>query len=269
MMRNLLALFSLLVVAGLGHPGGSVAAPPDLALGFEAWKGGLYVMRIDADLRRRPAAYRIAMSAETDGLIGWLFPYRLETRTRGQAGAKGLVPQRFEIAARERGETSERTIVYRGDGSLAVTRRPPDPPGSDAPPASALRGSVDPASALLALAERFAQGGRCTGRIAVYDGRRRYDLALADLGAETLRKSRYNLYAGPARRCRVTVLRLAGFRSDGSRLGRMPDRIDVWLAPPLPGVPPLPVRLEGESSFGSLVVHLVAAEARTQVTSKP
>lgn len=265
MIRARPTLALLLALALLG-PARTAAAAPDLALAYEAWQGGLYVMRIETDLRRGSAAYRIATTAETDGLIGWLFPYRLETRTRGRAGADGLAPRRFDVATREHGETKRRSILYRDDGALEVIRRPAEPPKADAPPASLLRGSVDPASALMTLAERFAADGRCTGRVAVFDGRRRYDLALADLGPARLGKSRYSLYAGPARRCRATVIRLAGFRRHGSSLGRVPDSIDVWLAPPLPGAPPLPVRLQGESSFGSLVIHLVAAQARSQIT---
>jgi hypothetical protein len=265
-MRYRIAILVLLVAAGAVSKSATAA---ELSLGYEAWKGGLYVMRIDAALDRGPAAYSIAVNAETEGLIGWLFPYRLETRTEGRAIDGDLTPQRFEVAARERDETKRRIIDYRGDGPPAVTRRPPEPSGPDSPDEALLRGSIDPASALLTLAERFARGGRCGGRVAVYDGRRRYDLALADHGAETLRRSRFNHYAGPARRCRATVVRLAGFRGGGSDFGRMPERLDVWLAPPLPEAPPLPVRLEGKSSFGSLVIHLVSAESRAQLSGKP
>lgn len=271
MMLRRLAAIAIAVPGLLAGPGpaGHAAAAADLDLSYEAWKGGLYVMRIDAALHRDARAYRIVMTAETDGLIGWLFPYRLETRAQGLADGDGVVPQRFEVAAHDGDATTRRRLLFRPDGGLDVTESPPEAARSDAPPAALLRGRIDPASALLALAERFARGGRCAGRAAVFDGRRRYDLALADLGAETLGRSRYSLFAGSARRCRATVTRLSGFRSDGTRLGRMPEKIDVWLAPPVSGAPPLPVRLEGESSYGSLVVHLVAAQARAQVTDRP
>jgi len=127
MLRRLaaIAIGVLGLLAGPG-PAGHAAAAADLALGYEAWKGGLYVMRIDAALHRDARAYRIVMTAGTDGLIGWLFPYRLETRTQGLADGDGVAPQRFEVTAHEGGATKRRGLLFRPDGGLDVTESPPE-----------------------------------------------------------------------------------------------------------------------------------------------
>jgi hypothetical protein len=91
--------------------------------------------------------------------------------------------------------------------------------------------------------------------VPVFDGRRRYDLQYEDRGIQELKRSTYSAFAGPARACRVKQHRIAGFSTDPTD-GEKADEASIWIADVLPGAPPMPVRIELDSSWGYVYAHL-------------
>nr|WP_246512963.1 DUF3108 domain-containing protein [Azospirillum picis] len=81
--------------------------------------------------------------------------------------------------------------------------------------------------------------------------------------------------------CRVSYRPIAGyapaapgwkFWQRDAQAPRPP--VDLWVAPVAAGAPPLPVRLETESDFGSVVMHLTgvtppAADGRAATPRQP
>jgi hypothetical protein len=94
----------------------------------------------------------------------------------------------------------------------------------------------------------------------VFDGRRRYDLVARDEGSEHLPPWPAAPQGADARRCAIDVIKLAGFSSDAASSEHV-DHGEVWLAPPRPGAPPLPVRLTFASDWGQITVRLGAPPA--------
>jgi hypothetical protein len=129
-------------------------------------------------------------------------------------------------------------------------------------------GTLDPASAVFSIIEAFAQLGRCEGSIPVYDGRRRYDLVVTQVGTRDLRPSSYGMYSGPATVCQVAVEPLAGFKKKKKKKRSdrgFPSSVKVWLAPVAEGELAVPVRLEGRTGLGRMVLHLVDAQQQTRI----
>ena len=95
---------------------------------------------------------------------------------------------------------------------------------------------------------------RLSGNAAVFDGRRRYDLVLSDLGETTTPPSRHT-----PRRARAALPRviqpLAGFWRSEPRHDERPTQVDYWIASPRPDVIAVPVYLELSAPRGTLAVH--------------
>jgi hypothetical protein len=255
-----------LVAATLAGPGAG-RATERLALSYELWKGGFHALDLDAGLERDDGSYSVSFTAHTRGLIGWIYPYVLEGEADGKLGSDGPRPERFATLARSSGDELRRAISYHGDGTLATWSDPPRAPGDDdatVVPVPLRRDTLDPASAIVAVMEAMVRAGRCDGAYPVYDGRRRYDLTVALVGPSPLSPSRYSSYSGPATLCRVEVSKLAGFK-DQRGGGTLPAAIDVWLAPVVGGQPAVPVRLQGDSALGNLLIHLVGAKLEPAV----
>jgi hypothetical protein len=124
--------------------------------------------------------------------------------------------------------------------------------------------TVDPLTATLS-----ALTLHCRGTVPVFDGRRRYDIRLTDLGDTDVPPSGSPLYSGRARRCRSEIIPLAGFWRVEPNQDERPTRLDYWIAAPKAGLPPVPVYLELSAPRGTLSIHLTALAAATQGDAAP
>jgi len=267
-MRTVRAFCSLVALFSLSLPLVSAAAEEAQSLAYEVWFGGLKALEADSRIMRHKESYRVTLSARTKGMVGWLYPYELELETVGARQSAEHSPRQFNSKSRSSDETKKLAIHYDEDGGIEVRREPASKnPDSKALPAEMTHETLDPVSAMLtviASASRAASGDGCQGLARVYDGKRRYDLWARPAGTTTLKANSYNVYSGPATLCRLTLQPLAGFKKEKRLALRMPREITLWLAPIGNGGALLPVRLEGESSFGGLVAHLVGAKSEPQ-----
>ena len=100
------------------------------------------------------------------------------------------------------------------------------------------------------LARDLARRGSCTLTLAVFDGRRRYDLSFADSASENL-----SGIAGATHVCRMSRRRIAGFPAERGG-NETADIGKLWFARLLPGDLMVPVRIEFASEFGTFTAEL-------------
>lgn len=244
-------------------PGGAVAAQQPaapaavapLVVRYEAYAVGLPVVSFEFHLDESGTAYVLGGEVRTVGLLRLFYRFDMRTHSAGTIGARALEPHFHEQLLRIRGRDRSARLDYPGDGSVATSLVPPEDAGRPRPTPQQILHTLDPLSAILAIGRAVARAGHCAGRFAIYDGRRRYDLVLADDGAARLERSAAYPYAGEVRRCSVAAVKIAGFSWDQdysphTTSGR------VWFASPRPGAPALPVRIEFGSSWGFVAVRL-------------
>lgn len=243
----------LLLFAFLAAPAG--AAEP-LRLQYEVYSSGFHVMTFEAAIEETGGAYRVGSVMKTSGVADTLLGFRMEARAAGAIEAQRPAPSRYEIVSTWRRKQRHATVEYRGSGVPVVALSPaqeeeeltPLPPGS-------LGGTIDPLTAALRAARTAAAAGTCRQSLPVFDGRRRYDLHFEDLGLRQVKRTRYSAFEGPARACQVRQERIGGFvRADGKE--DVARESILYVAEVLPGAPPVPVRIELETGWGWLYVHL-------------
>ena len=152
--------------------------------------------------------YEFVLTVRTEGVIGFLYRWRIRQGVTGRlAGraAEGLGPRRITQIEETRRRRSHMHWRYSDDGFVVESADPlpnrmkatdPRPLVPELAP-----GTLDPVSAIFALARRVAADGACGARVPVLDGRRRYDMILGQDGG-----------SDGGLRCRVTFDRVAGFR---------------------------------------------------------
>lgn len=243
----------------------ALAAPPEtVVLSYDLWLGGFQPVGVEARLHSKDDAYEIDFEAKTEGFTGWLYPYAMTGRADGKINGGKLLPGGYRTVSESGSKRKETAFIYQANGLIDVTRKPGDSDGGDsdddAPKARDIsKGAMDPAAALFSIAENVARAEACRGRVPVFDGKRRYDLTLRDRGETTLKRTRYGIYSGPAMHCQAAVSKLAGFKTKKKLSGRLPPVIDIWLAKVTDAGPAVPVRLQGDSSLGQVIIHLVDA----------
>jgi hypothetical protein len=250
------AVFWLFALAFCGASTRSAEADP-INLRFEVFGGpGLHFLTLRVRVDEATGRYAIAVEAETRGLADLFVDLRSRLQVHGKVSAGALLPEAMRAETHRRGVDLSTRIDYGADGTILAEATPPPPrPLTPVAPAQ-MRGTVDQLTAYLALAHSLARRGSCALSLAVFDGRRRYDLTFSDLAPETLRD-----FASPTQVCRMSRQRIAGFPVDQTGKGAT-DQGKLWFARLLPGDLAIPVRMEFGSEFGTFTADLAELRGR-------
>lgn len=253
----------MLVLCGLCR---TACAADDLALHYDVYWLALRVVSVDVASRVDAGGYRATVDVRTAGLLATLAPWRSRTTVDGTVDGPALRPTSYRVESALGDRHQSIDLEYAGAGAVRgeVQGILTDGERDDVPPP--LRdGTIDPVTATVLLAQRFARTGSCAGAVHVFDGLRRYDLQYDDLGTDELEPSVWDEYRGSARHCRAAVDPIAGFLRTGDHAGERATEVSAWLAAPLPGAAPVTVRMDLAGDRGTLHVHL----ARATVTGVP
>ncbi len=237
---------------------------------YEIYFGGLHVLTAKAQWERGAAGYHITGEAETQGMLGWLHPWKGATESRGLLAAGQVTPRLYETrGTSDEGEKLVR-LSYDPKGDLVESLVQPqqDEEERHPLPANAGDGTLDPLSVVAGLSELLRNGGRCEGSFPVFDGRKRYDVFVSDAGEKVLEPTSYSIFAGTARGCRLDYKLLGGHRVERSKYAETARERIVWVGRPQEGAPLLPVRLEIETAYGTVMGHLTGFETGAQVAQK-
>lgn len=257
------ALALLLCAAGAS----AEAAQSDLLLAYDVRYGGVTIMELEARLDLAVGSdrtYAIALEGRTVGLLDSLKPIAFAATSEGVSSGDRYQPALYSTTTVKRKKRKALTIAFTPDAS-PVTQFTPADDAEELPPPEVLEGSVDPASAFLELVRSVAETSACSGTVEVFDGKRRYDVTFSSLSAEMLQRTSHSPYAGEAKRCKVKMRPIHGFKP-GKR--RPLDGTTLWFADVLNGAPPLPVRIETEISLGAVRLELTSARWADQQASR-
>lgn len=245
---------SVLVAALLATPGLAADQRP-LSLEYDVHYGPVPVIRVRTITELAPDRYHATAEMRTVGAIRFLFPWSTSSVISGVRRGDALQPLYYRATSELRGQPRLAEIAYADTAGPRVhVDPPPDADERDPVPAPLQADTIDPLTATLS-----ALTSGCRGGLRVYDGRRRYDLALRDLGAVAVPSSR-PLYTGQAQHCRAAITPLAGFWRPSARRGEQPTQIDFWLAAPQADVMVVPVYIELSAPAGTLAISLTGVE---------
>ncbi|WP_200479952.1 DUF3108 domain-containing protein, partial [Azospirillum brasilense] len=269
------------LVAGLGAAVTGLLPLPALAqrwqLDYRVHVGGVAVLDARAELTLTEGRYSVQVNAATDGFLGRLFPWETQSLSVGTVRSDGVSPIRHTQSGVLRGSPRTVTLDYGPDGSVrSQVSPPPAEEDRDPVPENLTSQTRDPLSGVLEMLMAGLHGEGCQRTVPIYDGRRRYDMIFTDRGMTMVGASRHSVFTGAARQCRVSHKPIAGYertprqafwQRGGGREERPP--VDLWIAPVKGAGPPLPVRLETDSGFGGVVIHLTAAPQSVHPAERP
>ena len=236
----------------------AVASEPGAVLDYEVRYGPLQIMAVRTTATFDGDRYQAGTDVRTVGVVALLFPWSAASNTAGVRVDGALRPERFRATGEYRGQQRLTEIDYDAASAMRVRAEPSaEADDRDPVPPALQRATIDPlTAALAAIAD-------CRGTLRVFDGRRRYDLQIFDLGDADTPSARHALYSGRAHHCRAAIQPLAGFWRASSTDYQPPTQIDCWIAPPRPGFMAVPVYLELSAPRGTFSIALSAAELAT------
>ncbi len=213
---------------------------------YDAYVGGANAMRLSVTFRLDPAGYAVDVQARTLGLIDLFLGSRQSTQVDGTWQAEMPRPRQFRTEGLWKGERRATLIDY-DNGQPTIRNLIPPETEREPVPAEGRQGAWDRVSPLAYLVRQVARTGRCDGTATTYDGRRVEETQARTVNLEDLPAGGPGSFAGRALRCDVALRMTAGFAPDEDRAhaGRV-RQARVWIAAPVAGAPPLPVRISLE-----------------------
>jgi hypothetical protein len=193
---------------------------------------------------------------------------------RGAIRDGRLVPAVFTATViRKKDKSDTRMVLDNGDvkevKELAAETEKPAP---DRVPVTAAHrhGVVDPLSALLipmAGVSDAVTKDACRRTLHIFDGRRRYDLALSFKRMDNVKAAKG--YAGPAVVCSVSFKPRAGYRASSQLVKFLSEGRDIalWLAPITGAHVLAPFRVSVASMFGNLMVEATQFDVATRTAA--
>ncbi len=262
-----LALAVFGVSASVSAAQASGPQPSPVSIGYEVYFSGMHIMSVDAELLNASDRYELRVSSATRGMADFFVGWTGEAISRGTLAGSLAVPQVYTNRGVWKGKSRNIDIAYRPDGEVESYKvePEPDPEKVNELPENAEAGTMDPLSVIAQVTRAINQGGDCGGNFAVFDGRRRYDVDVSDKGVQNIVPNDYSIYAGDAVVCDLVFTVLGGDRKEKSKYAATARNRRVFVAAPVDGAPAIPVRLQIETDYGTLMAHLTRFGRRAEV----
>ena len=178
------------------------------------------------------SGYTLTGDAQLSALLG-AFQWKAQTRTAGTLAADAPKPAGYTFAFNGTGKSGSIKMGFAGDSVTSLSQVPPaNPmPGTVAVREPHLKGVLDPLSAVMALS-RSDNANPCGRRLAVFDGRQRFDLMLSYRRQERIAETRPTGQPGVAYVCKVRYVPIAGHRAtEETRAMAASSDIEISLRP--------------------------------------
>jgi hypothetical protein len=224
------SLTGVLAVAGNAGAQGRLDARYVVTLGGLPIGRGAWAIDIHDD------QYVASANGTTTGLLRVFASGQGSTAVRGTVSNGHLLPVAYTSTVTTDRKSEELHINLAGGNVKDFSVDPPSPPSPDRVPVTDAhrRGVTDPMSAALAQVAGTTDPvspEACDRKVAIFDGRMRYDLRLTYKRMETVRASKG--YQGPAVVCAVYFVPIAGYIPQRAAIKYLISQRDIeaWLAP--------------------------------------
>ena len=257
--KLLVALVCVLIDASSAHAQGKVNAHYTISM------TGVIIGEITWRIDIGAALYSMSASGKASGVLSMLMNGEGSVAAQGSIAADRLNPSSYKSTITDDDGTITLQMTF-ADGIATEQITPQPPEHSDRVPITDndRRGVTDPLSAVLlptTLGGGVLAASDCSRTLKIYDGRRRYNLALSHgrLDKVTVEHG----YSGPILVCEVVLQPIAGYRADSMIVKYVAGRrnMELWFAPIAGTSIMAPVRVLMPTLIGTLKIQADQFEA--------
>jgi hypothetical protein len=215
--------------------------------------------------------YATSASGSASGVLSVLVNGEGSVVTRGLVSNGHLAPTTVSSHVTDDEGTTELRMTFDGGAAKLLTPEPPGKPDRVPVSEADRAGVVDPLTAMLipvaAGGDLLAHEG-CNRTLPIFDGRRRYDLALSFKRTDTIKIA--HGYAGPVLVCGAVLRPISGHSAKSMLVKYVAGRHDVelWFAPVAGAHVIAPIRVSMPTLVGTLGIQadqFEAAPARAMI----
>ncbi len=213
--------------------------------------------------------YAISAKGSASGALSFVVSGEGTVVARGALKDGRPAPTSFTSNVTHDSDKTELRMTLDG-GNVTDLNVETAPPAADRVPLTDAHrhGISDPLSALLVPASATLGADACQRTLAIFDGRRRYDLKLSFKRMDQVKAEKG--YAGPAAVCAMAFQPVAGHRASSSLVKYLSEgrEIELWFAPVAGTQVLVPFRVSVHNMLGNLVVQAAQFEVLARTAAK-
>lgn len=210
--------FAALCAATQAHPTPAAAADtawaPKISAVYKINVAGFDLGTFNFSSTVKDGAYALSGHSKLSWGFG-MFHWSSQTNASGSVAGSEVKPAGYTFDYKSNAKAGSVKIGFGGDGVSSVSIVPPSPPAPGTVPLTEkhLKGVFDPMSALTALS-RGSAANPCGKRIAIFDGKQRFDIVLSFRRQEKVEETKPSGQPAVAYVCRVQYIPVAGYKNN-------------------------------------------------------
>ncbi|WP_408904006.1 hypothetical protein [Rhodopila sp.] len=221
----------------------------------------MQIADVKTGIEMGPRSYQVHLAYHTTGLVNLFSRGVNDTTVTGVWQGNMAQPTDWHAQGSWRGDPRLADIAFVAGMPVVRQLDPADAQERGPVPNSLKAGSIDTLSAMIDLLREATLARRCDLSDRTFDGHRIIQFVSRTVGPETLGPYRGSWFTGSTLRCDFTGTPIAGMKTGDSADAR-PFRGSIWIASPVAGAPPIPVRMAFQTRwFGDAVMYLMQAQA--------
>jgi hypothetical protein len=157
-----------------------------------------------------PNAYGIKSVVSTNGVFATLYPFQAEYKTSGKIGTDSMITTDYTYSSRSRFKTRSKQVLFDKEGKPVsqISTRNGKTRKRKFEQSPSPADTYDLQTVIAKLTRQYNDVGFCDSRLAVYDGKRRFDVIFTDEGNDTLVPNEHSSYQGKAVKCALQIDKL-------------------------------------------------------------
>jgi len=232
----------------------------EFELEYRVQWGNSFLGRSIANWTIDSQSYQLKGTAASEGALSFFYDFEGKNELSGRIIDGQYQPTRFSSDSTYNDDGYVTEVKWQDGQSRPLFSVTPEPELDEVHPLDpdSLDNVLDPFSAMLTALASFEMTGSCKGEYRIFDGRRRSDVTLVDLGTTTLEGDRTWSYKGKATICGSASKMLGGHEiKDDKDEDEEPDfeKVKIYVAEVSPGMT-MPVRIEIDNFLGDVIVRL-------------
>lgn len=234
------------------------------SLNYAVYIGGLHAVNINLYISLDKNNYNIKINLNTEGLADKLFKWSMTAFSNGNFARGIVLARKAGRTSIWRGKKRSVRLNYDKNNFPSVLFDPEPKPKNYDPmplPSKELVGARDLAGGILSYLTFASNKNTCVRSEPIYDGKRYYKLLFKNQTRVRLSHNQYSPFSGPTLRCQFKLKKISGFRKKTQSYTWMEkESAQIWIARVFSNAIMVPVRIEMDTTFGGLFVHLIEAE---------
>lgn len=157
-----------------------------------------------------PASYKIQSDVSTNGFFDSIYPFQAKYNTSGNIRNNQLITESYSYISKSRFKTRSKQVFYDALGTpqYQITSNGNKTKKREFKPSPTPADTFDLQTIFARIAHQYQEVGFCDSQMAVYDGKRRFDVIFKDAGTDNLVADEHSFYTGKAAKCSMHIDKL-------------------------------------------------------------